>query len=120
MCVHVHRIRLVALNIRCVVKEVKKNHASFCANMIKHDLTGVRNQYKMSGGRRACVAISILTLFHLYRRACPRSGFTNNDNTEFIMPTKDEWEVLLERGVALYGRWRARLASHNAEKFPTR
>jgi hypothetical protein len=82
--------------------------------MIKHDLTGVQNQHFVRGGRRACVGISVLTLFHLYRRLTK----TDRHEDDPFLPTIDEWNELLDRGVELYERWRRAYVTSD-QIFPT-
>lgn len=85
-------------------------------NVIHHDLSGVNNQFKMKGGERACIAISVLVLFHLYRRA------TSTDPDEVLLPDIEEWNALLKRGIALYDVWLKGLSvrpSDEAGLFPT-
>src|ERR1700761_5097693 len=74
--------------------------------MIKYDLKGVNNQYNIEGGRRACIPICILTLFHLYKRI--KSSSSNDDNNLQLLLSQEEWNILLERGVSLYGIWEKR------------
>lgn len=66
---------------------------------IRYNLRGVANQFQLEGGKRACVPICILTLFHLYRRMC------QTDFTKQWLLTVDEWTVLLEKGIDLYDLW---------------
>jgi hypothetical protein len=73
--------------------------------MIKYDLKGVNNQYNIEGGRRACIPICILTLFHLYKRI--KSISSDDDNLQLLL-NQEEWNILLERGVSLYGIWEKR------------
>lgn len=83
-------------------------------SVIHHDLSGVNNQFKLRGGERACIPISVLVLYHLYRRAKSRD--------EALLPDIDEWNVLLKRGVALYDVWLRGLRvrpSDEAGLFPT-
>lgn len=77
-------------------------------NVIHYDLTGVYNQFNIKGGRRACIPISILTLYHLYRRI-------KLDSDNFILKT-EEWNGLLKRGVVLYEAWVEMYFSDNKTK----
>ena len=83
-------------------------------SVIHHDLSGVNNQFKLRGGERACIPISVLVLYHLYRRAKARD--------EVLLPDVDEWNVLLQRAIDLYSVWLSSLRvrpRHEAGLFPT-
>ena len=69
--------------------------------MIKHDMSGVNNQHHVKGGRRACIGISVLVLYHLYRRLTS----PNRKEGDAFIPSVKEWNILLERGVELYDVW---------------
>ena len=71
--------------------------------MIHHDLTGVDNQFLVTGGRTACIPISILSLYHLYKRMQHKA----HDKHEQL-PVVEEWNELIRRGITLYKVWHAK------------
>jgi hypothetical protein len=93
-----------------------KREQSHQQNFIKYDLKGVNNQYKIKGGERACIPISILTLYHLYRRT------TKLNNTDDFLLSVEEWRVLLKRAVELFTIWEEKSNGNNLdtinERFP--
>lgn len=80
---------------------------------IRYDLTGVNNQFHIEGGKRACIPMSILTLFHLYRRIANKET-----TTEPIILSNNEWLVLLEKAIDLYEVWDDRY-TELSNLFPT-
>lgn len=94
----------------CVmILEEEKKPMKYDKDIVIH-LIDVKNQFRYSESTRvACISISILTLYHLYK--CIESG------NELL--TNDEWNTLLQRGAELHAKWKNVYGRHTSNQFPT-
>jgi hypothetical protein len=70
----------------------------------------VKNQFQYSESTRvACISISILTLYHLYR------GIESGDE----LLSSEEWNILLSRSVQIHNKWKEVYGQPLFRLFPT-